>query len=385
MGKYYLISKISSIPYGEYKGSAVRLSKQCPAKVDEVIVGCKEAPAQVKKITTFRNKQGNIIERAFDYSGEPLKNRLYSLVFDKICKSSVALRSSEVKEYSLPRKLLRKFLKRLKGKKIDLWTPVKIETHHIKTAKRGEKIHSLTRITDIAKGQIPIHTIIEFPHKKSGDVCLTPKKFLQFRVNPLDNSVFQDSFVVQNVKIPQNDSYLGFRILGIEASKVPLTKRFINQRGLADMNVKAGVCSYKEKKDGHTISARFAPWNGVIEYNKLFRHKSKAALVDTARHEVEHAWQYYLNARNGCGTDPWEISIYKKFGDICKSPRLRAEADKYSEAIGNYVSVEKDPEKYFNSLIEVLARKAGIIAKTKYNIEGFGIRDSFPNIPRELL
>lgn len=385
MGKYYLISKISNISYSKYKGSAIRLSKQCPAAVDEVILGLKDNSNVKKKITTFKDKDGNIFERAFDYSGEPLKNRQYKSILNKTDKNSDCFCSSQIKEFSLPRKFLRKFLNHLKGKKLDFWTPVKIETHHIKqSAKTNEIIHSMTRITDIAKGQIPTHTIVEFPHKKISDNKFTAKKYLQYKVNPQDYTVIGDSFLSENVKIPQKDNYLGFRVLDIDDFQRPVTRRFIKERGLADMNIKVRACHYKEKK-GQIIAARFTPWNGAVEYNKIFRHKSKSALVDTARHEVEHAWQYYLNARNGCYLGDWEISMYKKFGDIYTSPHLREEANLYSESIGSYVSSEKNPKKYFDLLIEVLARKAGNKEKVKYDNEGTEIRTAFPNIPNELL
>ena len=39
--------------------------------------------------------------------------------------------------------------------------------------------------------------------------------------------------------------------------------------------------------------------NGYIKFRRTWVPKSKADFVSTSRHEVEHGWQYYLDARNG--------------------------------------------------------------------------------------
>lgn len=388
MGKYFLVSKIINLPYSQYKGSGIRLTKELPASVDEVIVGLEHCIG-TKKITTFRDSKGKIIERAFDYFDEPLKNRFYKYQTHNSKDESSMVTSFQVREYSLPRKFLKKYLKQIKGKKLALWSAVKVDTYYIKFGKhKKDNIHSMTRILGFGKNEFQTHTIIEFPHIQSNFMGVkrqkTHKKLLQFKVNPDNYKILRNSVVAQNVDMPKKDSFLGFRLLDIEDFKTPFVKYVLAQRGLSDMKIKVG--SYIEKiKNGLIASAHFSAWNGVIAFNKLFKQKSKSKLAGSIYHEVEHAWQYYLNARNGCNHDSWGIWIYKHFGNLDLSPGLRAEADKYSEAINNYVTYDKDYPKHFNNLIEVLARKAGEAGKAKYDLEGYELRKAFPAIPEEFL
>ena len=59
--KFQLISKTTT-SFIKYKGDAVRLTLNPPAKVDEVIVALKDNENLKRRITTFRDSQGNIIE-----------------------------------------------------------------------------------------------------------------------------------------------------------------------------------------------------------------------------------------------------------------------------------------------------------------------------------
>ena len=213
---------------------------------------------------------------------------------------------------------------------------------------------------------------------------MTHKKVLQFKVKKDDGTIVKDSQYTQNTKMPQHDSYLGFRILGIEDFRIPITLRMIKERGLKDMHIRVGKFTERAKSERIAV-AQFAPWSGTIEYNTQFKHKSKDALIRTARHETEHAWQYYLDARNGGNSDNWGAMIYRMFGDLSYNPKLQKEADTYSESIASYTPFYKDIKKYLENLIESLARKVGNIERKKYNHEGIELREQFPWIPKELL
>ena len=76
--EFYLMVKLSSAPFSKYKGDAVRISDVVPKTYDQVWIGVKRNPKKIRKITTFRDKEGNILERSFDYSDGKLRNRVYT-------------------------------------------------------------------------------------------------------------------------------------------------------------------------------------------------------------------------------------------------------------------------------------------------------------------
>ena len=76
--KYFLISKLTRVPFVKYKGNAVVLSEKLPMTYDEVVVGLKDNKQNIRTITTFRDETGQIVERSFDYYGKQLRHRIYS-------------------------------------------------------------------------------------------------------------------------------------------------------------------------------------------------------------------------------------------------------------------------------------------------------------------
>lgn len=75
--KYSLVSKITGKNFAEYNGSALRVSTKTPMFYDEVVLQNPQNSKDIRKITTFRDKYGQISERAFDYFGNSYRNRLY--------------------------------------------------------------------------------------------------------------------------------------------------------------------------------------------------------------------------------------------------------------------------------------------------------------------
>ena len=83
MGNYRLISKSIGQDFAQYNKNAIRLNFRTPKTVDEVVVGLKDNPSLQRKITTFRDEKGQIMERAFDYHDKPYRNRLYSHLYNE--------------------------------------------------------------------------------------------------------------------------------------------------------------------------------------------------------------------------------------------------------------------------------------------------------------
>lgn len=73
---FYAISKATQ-NFSDYLGGTIRLSSQIPHSVKEVIIQNKKGKVR-GKITTFLDKEGNVIEKAFNIKDKPLKNRIYT-------------------------------------------------------------------------------------------------------------------------------------------------------------------------------------------------------------------------------------------------------------------------------------------------------------------
>lgn len=150
---YYLISKDIGKKFYRYKGDAIRVSSQIPYTVDEVVIGVKGKIGQERKITTFRDSKGQIIERAFDYFNKPYRNMVYTRQ-DSIIGQENFVTTTTIKEYTLPRRILSAY-KDLKENfqklgPLVLWTPKKIETNHLcENINNGERILSRVSVSNI--------------------------------------------------------------------------------------------------------------------------------------------------------------------------------------------------------------------------------------------
>lgn len=383
--KYYLVGKTINQPFKYYNGKATRLSNKTPSTVDEVVVGIIGEKGK-RKITTFRDSNGKIIERAFDFKNKAYKNRLYTYK-DYAIGEEEYVNSTIIKEYSLPRTIMQvynnfKEMFQEHGIKTTLWNNNKTQTNHIaENINNGNKIFSKVEIENKTTQDFQTHTFIEYPQIVNNKLTKGKNKFLSFRVNKSDNKYIEGSEKHKNVKFPKNDTYLGYRALDVEDMKEPITREFIIKRGLHPEDFKINT-NYAEEEHPDRLSAFYQ--NGMICFNKYFPTKSKDQFVATSRHEVEHGWQYFLDARNTGGRGEFNEIIAKKYGKP-ETPELQEEAQKYTESIENYVPYNKDYKKYLKNYIEIMANKAGDEAKKEYNQQGQAIRNSFKHIPEEML
>lgn len=384
---FNLVSKTLGTSFFKYRGDAVRLSKQTPATVDEVVVALKDNPSMQRKITTFRDSNGLVTERAFDYFDKPFRNRLYSRT-DNVIGEDEFVTSTTTKDYLLDRDAL-DYYKDLRQfpntKKTILWSRVSTETNHIsENLKTGEKVQSQVIIDKAKQKSKNKHTFIEFPHIIDNKVENKPLKFLSFTVKKSDNSIVKSSVTKQGVNFPENDSYLGVRALPIEDAKEPLTKRYIRERGLEDMNITIDK-EYNPINEVNTrFKAIFTADEGIVKFNGDYTFKSKTELAKTSAHETEHGWHFFLQGRLNGGDTPWQTDMAQKFGRI-KDPEQLEEAKVYDKAIKNYVPFWKDRKAYNENEIEIAANKKGDATELEYNSQGETIRADFPHIPQDML
>lgn len=378
-----LVSKTIGTSFIKYKGDAVRLSKQTPASVDEVILSLKGHKDLQRKVTTFRDSNGQVIERSFDYFDKPYRNRLYSRT-DNVIGQDEFVSSTTTKDYVLDRDAMEYYKGLIQfpnTKRTILWAKARTETNHLsENINTGEKFHSQVRINGTNRKGRCYHTFSEFPHIKNNKVENTPVKFLCFAVRTKDNTLIKNSIKSSGVKVPENDSYLGYRALPIEDAKTPFSERYIKERGLEDMKVTVDE-NYNPLNEIDTrFKAIFCADDGVIYFNGDYKFKSKTELAKTSAHEVEHCWHYYLQGRLNGGDTPWQKDMAKQFGKITDK-ELKKEAKEYDIAIKNYVPYWKDRDAYLRNKIEQDANKKGDAVQYDYDTEGLTIRMDFPHIP----
>lgn len=387
---FYLISKPTRILFAQYKGKAQRLSNELPHTVEEIIVGRRGVKGQ-RIITTFRNSKGEIIERSYDYPKRPLRNVVYTHS-DHVIGEDEYVTSITRKEYSISRTILKTYkefqqaLNEVKSRTF-LWTHHKTETNHLsENINTGEKILSRSSIINMENIDKQIHRFVEFPHVLGGKIKKHIIKFLYFEVDNTSGKVIQDSIFSDGIKFHRGDQFLQFRAYDIDGVKEPATFKFMRDRKVDKLGVTVDTQYIPtDDKEKTRLVACFIPSNGSVNFNMLYKPKSKTMVIGTARHEVEHIWHYLLDARNGdneIGT--WQATMFQQFGPI-KNKTLQQEANKCSDAIENYVEFTEDYQAYLKNYIEEEANREGRLVREKYDRQGEKLRKSLPHIPKELL
>ncbi len=382
MGQQYLVSKTTQ-KYTDYVSNTIKLSKSTPYTVDEVVIGKNGKPC--KKITTFKDSKGNLIERIFNYEGKPLRNRIYTHNENTIGEDEI-VSSTTIKNYYLKRNhtnIYRKYQEQfINANKLHLWEKGEVQTNHLaENIDNGNRILSITKIKQPQHAYEQVtHCIVEYPAIKNGKIEKSENKKLEYKVNK-DYSVSQKSIKTKHTKPPLSDEYLGYRILDLEDSKVPLTEKFMKDRKVDGFGYTIDT-DFKPSNNSDTLCALFD--DGTIRFNKLHKFKSKSDFVSTSSHEVEHGWQYYLDARNGGQRGEYLESLGEKHGPI-KDVKLQKEADRYTKSFDNYVPWYVDFEKYKKNYVEICANKKGAKTQSEYDKQGKTIRNNFKHIPKEML
>lgn len=383
---FYVISKTTQ-NFSDYLNGTIRLSNQIPQTVKEVLIANKKGKVR-GKITTFLDKEGNVIEKAFNIKDKPLKNRIYTSQKNHIGSDEVVT-STQIKEYTLNRKLIDIYRKHM-NRFINLdtrtyfWEQESIQTNHMaNNTALGIKNLTISRIQNLKN--IPLQFLHSFTQYKpiiNNKISKNrPIKYIEYIVN--DKFIaLKSSIHTINMKRPKFDSFLGFRALSLEDFKIPITERFLSDRGIKHLGYK--ILPNYMPTDGKEITWKGLFCNGYIKFRRTWVPKSKADFVSTSRHEVEHGWQYYLDARNGKDRGENMLAIGEKYGKL-KDPKLQYEADKYTESIDNYIPAEKDYNGYRQNYIEVKAFDAGARAEEKYKKEGKILKEELKHIPPELL
>ena len=389
------MAKTCGQSFVKYNGDAVRLSRRIPKTVDTVWIGVKKHPEKMRTITTFKDKEGNIIERVFDFADGFVRNRIYQKEVNTI-DSDEKVNSTLVKDFKIKKRMLPAYFNIFEDfgdenvPRTVLWTPIKYIANHIAKKKNGETIHSQVSITNMEKPTKEIHTFKEFPHIVNGKIQKSKEKLLQYCVNSLFYIVKPFDRAAKGLKFPKNDSFLAYRALDINDAIEPVTRKFVNERGLKRADIRIFPEYVPKDEDEKLYGAHFDPDKGTINFNIMHRPPSKTRLAGTAAHEAEHGWQYFLKSLIGEAVSDWEYEMYEKFGPTYDE-NLVKEAKQYDKFITDYVPLTKELKdsgnmnKYRESKLEKSANKAGAKARAKYDREGTPIRDAFPHIPAKFI
>ena len=394
--KYFIVANLCNQNFAKYRGSVKCISETIPNTYDELWVGVRKQPKRTRKITTFKDKNGNVIQKSFDFADGKIRNRVYSRRTININENekvdSVTIKDYFINKRVMPyyEQLLEEF-DEINPMKNMLWNLKEIITNHTSiNSKTGEKILSQVKITDIKTPTKQRHTFIEYQSILNEKLQEGKKKLLSFLVNGHTDKVIPNSAINQGVRFPKNDTYLPYRALSIDDSKEPLTRKFIKEKKLENALIEINPNYYPENEDDKLYAADFNPLNGSINFNRLFQPASKTRVAGMAKHEAEHAWQYFLRSRVSESTTEWEEFIKETFGKI-KSKKLLREAKRYAKSIKNYIALTKELEEsgkvqeYRDNYIEKKASKAGAKIRKEYDEQGKVIRNNFTHIPKEYL
>ena len=382
---FYLVSKNTGQSFIKHKPNVFRVSNQIPYTFDSVVVGNKKRKNFLQTITTLRDSKNKIIERIFD-DGKIYRVRLYDYC-DNVINEDEFVNSTVVREYLIPKNiynLYKNILKPIDMLKRKVCPALKVLVNHVsENINTGEKFHSQTKILNDSSGKTSTHTITEFVNPQKGSIR-GKNKVLGFIVNNSTSKVKREGIITEGTKFPAQDTFLAFRAMDIESMKIPLSDFFIKQRGLCNKDIKINT-EYSPPDGNEGLMAIFNAKDGILNFNKYYRFKSKTKEVNVARHEVEHGWQYYLVARLvGLDGSLWQIDRFLADGKIT-DPKMVEEAKRYYESMKNYVHYNEDVEKYKQNYIEQMARKEGEKAATIYSLEGQVLQKQFPHIPKEML
>ena len=171
-----------------------------------------------------------------------------------------------------------------------------------------------------------------------------------------------------NIDIDLRDEFLKYRFIDPRSNEGMelMTRQFLREKSLDDLGI---FVSASNKQVPKNSSGYFSVWDQEICYSPNIKAGDASAAVNTAAHEVEHAYQHSLIGRIGRGYTKYETNALQKFGFPDEAERNRAVY--YAMARDDYPKLSETEDlsqniRYMNNLLEVDARKAGKAAEENY-------------------
>lgn len=336
-----------------------------------VQVGKKSDSNFIKEVMTYFDKDGKIIERLFRQDGINTKQRLYSygdrsreiitrdFVHPKVAKGytiSNALRNlggswrkkiSELQIIEEYPNLAKSIDPKYEGK-----NPIRLFTKKVEYAN-ADDIDSVRKFR------------FTHSHINLGVQNPSEKKVISGTIYKNGNKIeLNDVQKTDNLDLNLDDKFLKYRFVdprSDEGIKL-ISDYYIKQKGLEPLSIRVFPSS-GSIKESDTLGY-FC--NGEICYSKRLQNMGSKESIDTAAHEVEHAYQHAQIGRIGKGNTRYETEAEHLLPEI-KDDEIK-EAVKYSIARDVYPRTNKvwSNPLYRDNYLEVKAREAGEKATEEY-------------------
>ena len=219
-----------------------------------------------------------------------------------------------------------------------------LETRSVADLENAKPVVTRTKIETIPSGDgdcVDIHSICEYKNR------VQPKFFSQEVARMKDGEVlsFEEPFS-RNVSVDINDPFLAIRLYDEKTFSKVIAKKIMDLKGLFGET--------KLYSDSNTLTRGFYK-NGSTNINRA-KVKTRAGMVKTAGHEVEHFIQ----------------------DDLMHNCPESAEVKLIKDAFTNYVRPNVNFEQYWSNYAEKMARKAGSDTLRTYEDYGKKLQAIFP-------
>ena len=363
---YKLISKINSVDISKLNKDKHWNIPSDAVNFDYIVLGKKSDPEFSREVLSCFNENGDVISRCYRDNGINTKRRLYSYEPDKrIIKSQVYDTSRVLEEsWRVPNIL------NMCGRWNLIFTELQNIRHLNGFFRKGKTPTLMTtkRVEPLTEDS-KRYTFRQFPINLGFDKKPNKRVFSAVLTRTKEGINLSDMKQSENLHLDFSDKFLLARILNphSEEGLTELTKSFLKERGLDSFNI--GIVPNCPKVSQNS-DAYFSNMNKEICYRTGLTKEYVLSIVDTVRHEIEHAWQHFMIGRIGKGKSQFETEALQKFGQP-KNPEDTAEAVKLAVARDNYprLSDTEDLSKnieYQTNYMEVKAREAGNKASKEY-------------------
>ena len=162
-----------------------------------------------------------------------------------------------------------------------------------------------------------------------------------------------------NLQLNLKDKFLKARIIGGFQGICELTKILLKEKNLDKLKIPI-LCRNFDDKKGFSTFGRFEICNfgAYLSFNEKFLDgKYFMQMINTAGHETEHAYQYAMIGRLGCGQFKYERDAENILGKL--SAEELQEALNYKISRERHVPIDVNYVLYNDNLLEIQARNAG--------------------------
>lgn len=369
---YFLISKTEKLPIEKMPyGKLVYYSNADSYRV--VSVGKKSNLNFKEEIITFYDKSSRPIFKYFKkpYSPDTLREYRYSTTECNGRKG--LLKDIEVKTLeSLPYNG-RGYFNDVKSRiMLGIWTKSSDKTQSIVDINGAKKVSEINRFYSESKPKEL--KVTEYPLNKKGEPKSAKKEFgIVFKPN--EDLVVENAYHSDNVRLPENDEFLKYRLLTGKDKCVALSNHYLTKLGVNKVGVKVNIPSKNVSEHAlanFTVSDRTINWKCVPEHR----------IAEVAAHESEHAYQHAMVGRLGKPINAFEYDCLHLLGRL-KDKNEISEANKYVRAMDTYPS-PLDPDyikKHDANYLEICADKAGKEAQKVYSKGQNALKKQFSFFP----